>query len=59
MDTEPEDRLERRRDELRRIVYGTRGGVPEDDAAELAAVEQELAERDQSRGRQGRGVRRR
>jgi hypothetical protein len=46
MDTEHEDRLEHRRDELRRIVYGTPGGATEEDAAELGAIERELAERD-------------
>lgn len=47
MDAEPEDPLERRRDELRRIVYGTPGEPPEDVVAELAAVERELAARDE------------
>lgn len=47
MDAEPEDPLERRRDELRRIVYGTPGEPPpEHVVAELAAVEREIAERD-------------
>ncbi|RXZ72606.1 hypothetical protein [Agromyces albus] len=40
-----EDDLERRRDELRRIVYGAPGEPPAAVAAELAAVERELAAR--------------
>lgn len=39
------DRLERRHEELLRLVYGTPEGAPGDAAAELAAVEAELAER--------------
>ena len=46
MSTEEEDPLERRRDELRRIVYGASGEPPEDVAAELAAIERELESRD-------------
>ncbi|MBT2500640.1 hypothetical protein J7E25_16200 [Agromyces sp. ISL-38] len=38
-----EDDLERRRDELRRIVFGDSGEPPAEVAAELAAVERELA----------------
>lgn len=45
MGIEHEDPLERRRDELRRIVYGTRGGAESDAATELAEVEAELAAR--------------
>jgi hypothetical protein len=45
METEHEDALERRRDELRRIVYGTPGGAEADAAVELAEVEAELAAR--------------
>lgn len=45
METEHEDALERRRDELRRIVYGTPGGAEADEAIELAEVEAELAAR--------------
>ena len=40
-----DDRLERRREELLRVVYGTPDGATGDAAAELAAVEAELAER--------------
>jgi hypothetical protein len=43
MGTADEDRLERRRDELRRIVFGTPGGAPADAEEELVAVERELA----------------
>jgi hypothetical protein len=46
MDTEHEDPLEHRRDELRRIVYGMPGEPAPEVAAELAAVEAELAARD-------------
>ena len=45
MGTADEDRLERRRDELRRIVFGTPGGAPRDLEEELVAVERELAAR--------------
>lgn len=45
MGIEHEDPLERRRDELRRIVYGTPGGSEADAAVELAEVEAELAAR--------------
>lgn len=45
MGTEHEDALVRRRDELRRIVYGTPGGADADAAVELAEVEAELAAR--------------
>ncbi|HEY6800795.1 MAG TPA: hypothetical protein VI121_09145, partial [Agromyces sp.] len=45
MGTADEDRLERRRDELRRIVFGTPGGAPADAEEELVAVERELAAR--------------
>lgn len=45
METEHEDALERRRDELRRIVYGTPGGAEAGAAVELAEVEAELAAR--------------
>ncbi|KRE22328.1 hypothetical protein [Agromyces sp. Soil535] len=45
MGTEHEDPLERRRDELRRVVYGTPGGAGAVAEAELAAVEEELAAR--------------
>ncbi|MGW4928565.1 hypothetical protein ACWEOH_05360 [Agromyces sp. NPDC004153] len=45
MGIEHEDPLERRREELRRIVYGTRDGAESDAAAELAEVEAELAAR--------------
>ena len=55
MATEQDDRLVRRRDELRRIVYGTPGDPPEHVAEELARVEEELAARDGSgRGTTGR-----
>lgn len=43
-----EDDLERRRDELRRIVYGAPGEPPAEVAAELAAVERELGVREGS-----------
>lgn len=43
-----EDDLERRRDELRRIVYGAPGEPPPEASAELAAVERELIARDGS-----------
>jgi len=46
MDTEHEDPLEHRRDELRRIVYGMPGEPALEVTAELAAVEAELAARD-------------
>jgi len=46
MSTEDEDPLERRRDELRRIVYGAPGEPLDDVAAELADVERELEQRD-------------
>lgn len=45
MDTEPEDPLERRRDELRRMIYGAPGDPSGAAAEELAAVERELAAR--------------
>lgn len=45
METEHEDALERRRDELRRIVYGTPGGAEAEASVELAEVEAELAAR--------------
>ena len=45
MEPDHEDQLERRRDELRRIVYGTREGAGSDAVVELAAVELELAAR--------------
>lgn len=45
MGTEHEDPLERRRDELRRIVYGTPGGADAEAAVELASVEAEIAAR--------------
>ncbi|MDQ0573958.1 hypothetical protein [Agromyces albus] len=45
-----EDDLERRRDELRRIVYGAPGEPPAAVAAELAAVERELGAREGSDG---------
>lgn len=45
MDTENEDQLEHRRDELRRIVYGMPGEPAPEVAAELAAVEAELVVR--------------
>ncbi|MDQ2699617.1 MAG: hypothetical protein M3Y46_12565 [Actinomycetota bacterium] len=50
MGTADEDRLERRRDELRRIVFGTPGGAPVDAEEELVAIERELAAR---RAREG------
>ena len=50
MDTEHEDPLERRRDELRRIVYGMPEEPAPEVAAELAAVEAELAARDRGGG---------
>ncbi|WP_173922903.1 hypothetical protein [Agromyces sp. Marseille-P2726] len=43
MGTGPEDPLVRRRDELRRIVYGTRGEPSPDVVEELERVEDELA----------------
>ena len=43
MGTQHEDALHRRREELRRIVYGTRDGAESDAARELAEVEAELA----------------
>jgi len=46
MRTEAEDPLERRRDELRRIVYGTPGEPSPDVVDELVAIEQELVARD-------------
>ena len=49
MSTEEEDPLERRRDELRRIVYGAPGEPADDVAAELAAVERELDVHDDAR----------
>lgn len=45
MDTEAEDPLERRRDELRRIVYGTRGEPSPGAVAELVAIERRLGAR--------------
>lgn len=45
MGIEHEDPLERRREELRRIVYGTPGGAEADAAVELAEVEAELEAR--------------
>jgi len=45
MGTADEDRLERRRDELRRIVFGTPGGARADAEEELVAVERELTAR--------------
>ena len=45
MGIEHEDPLDRRRDELRRIVYGTRDGAQSDAAVELAEIEAELAAR--------------
>ena len=45
METADEDRLERRRDELRRIVFGTPGGAQAEAEEELVAVERELAAR--------------
>ena len=50
MDTEHEDPLERRRAELRRIVYRTPEKPAPAVAAELAAVEAELAARDRGEG---------
>ena len=51
MDAEAEDPLERRRDELRRIVYGTPAEPPADVVAELLALEDELVARgDADRG---------
>jgi hypothetical protein len=49
MSTEEEDPLERRREELRRIVYGAPGEPADDVAAELAAVERELEGHDAAR----------
>jgi hypothetical protein len=46
MDTDNDDPLEHRRDELRRIVYGIPGEPAPEVAAELAAVEAELVSRD-------------
>ena len=46
MGTDQDDQLERRRDELRRIVYGQPGEPSPEVAAELAALEEELAARD-------------
>lgn len=46
METEHEDPLVRRRDELRRIVYGTRGDPPPDAAEELVRIEHDLAARE-------------
>lgn len=48
MDTEAEDPLEHRRDELRRIVYGTPGEPPAGVVAELVAIEHELDGRDEA-----------
>jgi len=45
MGTDQDDQLERRRDELRRIVYGQPGEPSPEVAAELAALEEELAVR--------------
>ncbi|TYL53114.1 hypothetical protein [Agromyces mariniharenae] len=45
MGIEHEDPLERRREELRRIVYGTRDGAESAAATELAEIEAELAAR--------------
>jgi hypothetical protein len=42
MGTDEDDQLERRRDELRRIVYGQPGEPSPEAAAELAALEEEL-----------------
>jgi hypothetical protein len=46
MDAETEDPLEHRRDELRRIVYGTPGEPSAGAVAELVALEHELVARD-------------
>jgi hypothetical protein len=43
MDTRSEDPLERRRDELRRLVYGTPDGASEEIEAELLAIERAMA----------------
>ena len=43
MDTRPEDPLERRRDELRRLVYGTPEGASEEIEAELLEIERAMA----------------
>jgi hypothetical protein len=43
MDTRPEDPLERRRDELRRLVYGTPEGASEQIHAELLEIERAMA----------------
>lgn len=50
MATEHDDPLVRRRDELRRIVYGTRGEPSSDVVDELARVEDELVLREHSGG---------
>ncbi len=43
MGTDEDEQLERRRDELRRIVYGQPGEPSPEVAAELAALEEQLA----------------
>lgn len=43
MDTRPEDPLERRRDELRRLVYGTPDGASAEIQAELLEIERAMA----------------
>lgn len=43
MDTRPEEPLERRRDELRRLVYGTPAGASDEIHAELLEIERAMA----------------
>lgn len=50
MDTRPEDPLERRRDELRRLVYGTPDGASEEIEAELLGIERAMAASVRERG---------
>ena len=59
MGTDEDEQLERRRDELRRIVYGQPGEPSPEVAAELAALEEELAVAEPDAGTDEAGGRRR
>jgi hypothetical protein len=50
MDTRSQDQLERRRDELRRLVYGTPDGASEEIEAELLEIERAMAASVRERG---------
>jgi hypothetical protein len=56
MERPSEDALARRRDELQRLVFGTPGGLPDESAAELDAIERELAGGEGERAAGGEGV---